>query len=156
MTNDEESEMSDDIRITHAEISPETDQSALSAELEIRHWFSQLEKAVNSVDYELGKTLFVSDVVAFGTRSHVVRGLENLMTNQWMGVWPFIKHFRFNNDPTVRIVNNHAWGVITWDSQGFRSDGTPFPRPGRATLIFEKREGRWLAVHSHFSLFPAT
>ncbi|MBI4639248.1 MAG: nuclear transport factor 2 family protein [Candidatus Tectomicrobia bacterium] len=147
--------MSNDVRTIRAETSPEIDQDMLSAEREIGHWFSQLEKAVNAADYELGKTLFVQDVVAFGTRSHVVTGLENLMTNQWMGVWPFIKHFRFNNDLKARIVNNHAWAVITWDSQGFRPDGTPFPRPGRATLIFEKREERWLAVHSHFSLFPA-
>ncbi|MBF8285470.1 MAG: SnoaL-like protein, partial [Anaerolineales bacterium] len=39
-------------------------------------------------------------------------------------------------------------------SIGFRADGAPFPRPGRVTVIFERRDGALLAVHTHFSLYP--
>jgi len=33
-------------------------------------------------------------------------------------------------------------------------DGKPFKRPGRATFILARREGRWVCVHSHVSLQP--
>jgi len=42
-----------------------------------------------------------------------------------------------------------------WDSLGVRPDGTTFSRPGRLTIAFEKRDGRGLARHTHFSLSPA-
>ena len=29
-----------------------------------------------------------------------------------------------------------------------------WPRPGRRAIAFEGREGRWLAVHTRFSLTP--
>ena len=47
-------------------------------------------------------------------------------------------------------------GVATWTSTGFHEDGTPFHRPGRATVILERRDGQWLSVHTHFSLNPGT
>jgi len=42
-----------------------------------------------------------------------------------------------------------------WDSLGVRPDGTTFSQPGRPTTAFEKRDGRWLGRHTHFSLSPA-
>jgi len=34
-----------------------------------------------------------------------------------------------------------------------REDGTPFDRPGRATIVLARQpDGRWLGVHSHMSL----
>ena len=32
------------------------------------------------------------------------------------------------------------------------SDGSPFPRPGRATMVFSRHGDGWLCVHSHMSL----
>ena len=40
-------------------------------------------------------------------------------------------------------------------SQGFPRvslDGKPFPRPGRATLVFSRNADGWLCTHSHMSL----
>jgi ketosteroid isomerase-like protein len=34
-------------------------------------------------------------------------------------------------------------------------DGRPITRPGRGTFVLERRGGKWLAVHSHFSLLPS-
>jgi hypothetical protein len=31
-------------------------------------------------------------------------------------------------------------------------DGKPFPRPGRATLVFSRNADGWLCTHSHMSL----
>jgi ketosteroid isomerase-like protein len=47
-----------------------------------------------------------------------------------------------------------AWAACPWDSTGFEADGKPYPRPGRVTVTFERRAGQWLAVHTHFSLYP--
>jgi ketosteroid isomerase-like protein len=36
---------------------------------------------------------------------------------------------------------------------GFHEDGTPFDRPGRATIVLARQaDGRWPGVHSHMSL----
>ena len=40
-------------------------------------------------------------------------------------------------------------GDVKW------ADGQPFTRHGRATFNLARRDGRWLAVHSHVSLLPS-
>jgi len=50
----------------------------------------------------------------------------------------------------------HAWGIATWTSTGFHENGTSFHRPGRATVILERRNHHWVSVHTHFSLNPGT
>ena len=39
-------------------------------------------------------------------------------------------------------------------SLGVKPDGSTFRRPGRCTVALARRDGRWLATHTHFSLFP--
>ena len=124
----------------------------------IQEWFNKLEQAVNSTDYDFAKeNLFAEDVVSFGTKaSEVMRGVQNLATQQWCNVWPNIKDFAFDNNLHLLVSGNQACAIITWQSQGVLSDGSGFHRPGRATVLFEQRGGQWLAVHTHFSLIPAT
>ena len=46
-----------------------------------------------------------------------------------------------------------AVAIAPWSSTGFHQDGTPFDRPGRATIVLARQpDGRWLGVHSHMSL----
>ena len=124
---------------------------------ELRRWFEQFERYVRSRDFAGGRTMFADDVVAFGTRADVVRGLDTLEANQWQPTWPAIADFAFRLDQLhVDGDGDVAWAVIPWTSTGFHPDGTPFARPGRATLTFARRGGRWLATHSHFSLNPGT
>src|SRR5256886_2118900 len=54
------------------------------------------------------------------------------------------------------VQGDQAWVAAPWDSRGVRPDGTTFPRPGRLTVVLARREGRWLAVHTHFSLTPSS
>lgn len=110
-----------------------------------------------SVDYETAAALFADDVVAFGTKMDIVSGLEFLMAHQWKGIWPNIREFRFDLD-SLRTGgdDDFAWGVCLWTSIGFAQDGSSFSRPGRATVILERKEGRWIATHTHFSLLPNT
>ena len=120
----------------------------------IRTWFTTLADCVNRTDYVTGRTLFADDIVSFGTWTALMHGLEHYATQQWPNVWPNVQNFRFRDDMHIRIIGTTAWAVATWDSEGIDSDGTTFDRPGRTTMIFEKRNGNWLGVHSHFSLLP--
>jgi hypothetical protein len=42
-----------------------------------------------------------------------------------------------------------------FDSTGYHADGTPYDRPGRATIAFSRLGigGEWVADHTHMSLF---
>lgn len=123
----------------------------------IRAWFGALERCVRGVDYATARGLFAPDVVAFGTRAEVVSGLDRLQEQQWSGVWPLIADFTFDLAQLhVGAGGDLAWAAVPWTSTGFHEDGTPFPRPGRATVAFARRDGRWLATHTHFSLNPGT
>lgn len=121
----------------------------------IEAWFRTMEACVRTIDYTRAHDLFAPDVVAFGTRAEVVVGLDLLEANQWRGVWPTIRGFTFDLGQLRWGWSGDAgWATTVWTSTGFHPDGTPFPRPGRATITFERRENRLLAVHSHFSLYP--
>jgi ketosteroid isomerase-like protein len=123
----------------------------------IREWFQTLERSVRRVDYPTMRQYFAPDVLSFGTRAEVVSGLDALVANQWSGIWPNIRDFTINFEQLHWGTSGDlAWGIAPWNSTGFHPDGTSFPRPGRATVIFERRHGKWLATHTHFSLFPGT
>ena len=101
--------------------------------------------------------MFAPDVVSFGTKSLIDTGLDAVQKNQWEGVWPNIRDFRFDLD-SIRSGGDdyQALGIATWTSTGFDKKGKPFLRPGRATVALERRNGAWLAIHTHFSLSPGT
>ncbi len=123
----------------------------------VREWFDRLSRSCAAVDYNSARALFAPDVVSFGTKARIVTGLDPLQANQWTGIWPNIRDFRIEMD-TVHAGgdDSYAWGIATWTSTGFDKDGNPFHRPGRATVILERSQGSWLAVHTHFSLAPGT
>jgi ketosteroid isomerase-like protein len=123
----------------------------------VRQWFALLGRYCAAVDYTSAEAIFAPDVWSFGTKATVVGGLQHVRANQWQGIWPNIRDFRIELDQ-VRGGGDQrwAWGVTTWTSTGFDEQGRPYERPGRATIALERREGRWLAVHTHFSLAPGT
>ena len=122
-----------------------------------RTWLTALARCVQAVDYESARPLFAPDVRAFGTYAEVVTGRDALERQQWRVVWPAIREFAFRLDEVCCVGDETMLGVVVpWNSLGVKSDGTTFSRPGRATLILVMREGRWVAIHSHFSLAPDT
>jgi ketosteroid isomerase-like protein len=134
-----------------------TTESSTTSRLDIEGWFRSLERCVRTVDYASGRTLFSTNVVAFGTKADVVGGLANLEANQWSGVWPTIRDFTFQLDQLHwGWSGDSGWAVVTWTSTGFTIEGQPFPRPGRATVVFSRVADRLVALHSHFSLAPGT
>ena len=92
--------------------------------------------------------------MAFGTYATAVHGLDNIEREQWRQIWPRIRGFRFEAHPAVAGAGDSAWIAATWASEATGPDGQPFTRHGRATFNLARRDGRWLAVHSHVSLLP--
>jgi len=124
-------------------------------------WLQTFASYVREVDYAAARPLFHPDVLAFGTHRDVIPGLEAWIATQWDNVWPKTSDFRFDLDGTHVLAaadGSMACVVAPWTSTGYATDGTPFDRPGRATMIFHHggngaRGGEgWLCTHSHMSL----
>ena len=123
----------------------------------VRQWFALMERYCASVDYDSAEEIFAEDVVSFGTAMSIVRGRKKLREGQWESVWGNISDFKMDLDNVhAGGSGNQAWGVVSWTSTGYDGDHRPFSRPGRATVTLERRDGVWLAAHTHFSLFPGT
>jgi len=118
-------------------------------------WLHTFEAVVRTRDFAGGREMFADDAVAFGTWARAVTGLDNIVREQWQNVWPRIRDFRFDADAQIRTAGDSAWIAGGWQTEVTGPDGRPFTRPGRGTFVLERRAGRWLAVHSHFSLLPS-
>jgi len=127
----------------------------MTSESEVSTWLTEFEAAVRARDFATGRRMFAPDAVAFGTWARAVTGLDNIEREQWHNVWPRIRNFHFEEQPTVRATGDSAWLAASWSSDATGPDGTPFERHGRATFILGRRDGRWVAVHSHVSLLPS-
>jgi ketosteroid isomerase-like protein len=140
-------------------VSPDRPISAVdaAAAAAVREWFARLSRYCAGVDYASTRAIFAGDVVSFGTKAEVVTGLDRLEAEQWRGIWANISDFKID---LASIWSGGeaglAWGVALWTSTGYDEQGGPFERPGRATIVLERRNGSWLCVHSHFSLKPGT
>jgi ketosteroid isomerase-like protein len=85
----------------------------------------------------------------------MVAGVDAVMDRQCKHVWPRIREFTVRvEEARGAIDGDRGWVATRWDSLGVRPDGATFARPGRLTILFERRRGRWLASHTHFSLTP--
>jgi ketosteroid isomerase-like protein len=123
------------------------------ADSEVSGWLRQFEVACRTRDFATARGMFAEDALAFGTWAKAVRGLDNVEREQWRNVWPRIRDFRFEA-PTIRVCGEAAWIAAAWSTEATGPDGKSFHRPGRGTFVLERRSGRWLCVHSHFSLPP--
>ena len=142
------------------------DQLATRAQhAEIKAWFDEWSGYVATVDFASARRLFHPEVVGFGTYMDYVHGLDALEEQQWRSIWGTIADFRFATERLICGVwapsghdGLHAWGITPWTSTGFHADGTPYERPGRATVLFvrEAPDAPWLAIHTHISLSPGT
>jgi ketosteroid isomerase-like protein len=122
---------------------------------ELRRWLEDFSAAVRAVDYERGATMFAPDVVGFGTFASMLVGRDRLIAGQWRNIWGVTRGFTFRLDELhCGLDGDTAWAAVPWDSQGQQASGEWYDRPGRATLILQRRNGAWLCVHSHLSLYP--
>lgn len=127
----------------------------------VKVWFQTLAGHVRKVDFAGARPLFAPDMIAFGTVKDFVDGQPGAEAAQWNSVWPFIDGFRWRIDGLRAIVSPDrltAIGMAVFDSTGYRQDGSPYDRPGRATVVLSRdRIGDdWIAGHTHMSLFSGT
>jgi ketosteroid isomerase-like protein len=118
-------------------------------------WLETFAVYVREVDYASARPLFHPDVLAFGTHNDVIPGIEQWIATQWDKVWPKTSDFRFTLEQTSTLASpdgQMAIVIAPWTSTGYHEDGKPFPRPGRATMVFSRNGKRWLCTHSHMSL----
>ena len=67
--------------------------------------------------------------------------------------WPRTTGFTFDLTATKFLgAGPMAVAIAPWTSTGYAEDGSPFDRPGRATMVFRREPEGWLCVHSHMSL----
>ena len=121
---------------------------------EVQTWLKEFETACRTRDFDTGRTMFADEALAFGTWARAVRGLPNVEREQWRNVWPRIREFHFEANPTIQAGSDMAWIAAEWSTEATGTDGKSFTRPGRGTFVLAKRDGRWRCVHSHFSLLP--
>lgn len=120
-----------------------------------RVWLAEMQACVQTVDYERCRAIFAGDVVGFGTYAALVVGLEALEENQWRRIWGTIRDFAFLTDELhCGLQGETVWLACPWMSRGPGPDETWIERPGRITAILARRDGRWLAVHTHHSVAP--
>jgi ketosteroid isomerase-like protein len=55
----------------------------------------------------------------------------------------------------IKVSGAVGWACYQWDFGGI-VDGQPMISRGQTTLVFEKRNDRWLIVHNHTSVAQAT
>jgi ketosteroid isomerase-like protein len=123
----------------------------------LRDWFGEWNRYVMACDFESARSLFDAAVSGFGTFAAMVHGREALEREQWRNVWPKITGFNFEVDKLHGDIRGEmAWAAVPWSSTGYHQDGSAFDRPGRATVVLKQEAGRWLGVHTHFSLAPGT
>ena len=140
--------------MTQSDTPPVTTDDPIEA---VRQWFGLMESYCASVDYDGAERIFADDVVSFGTAMDIVRGRKALRQGQWESIWGNISNFKMDLENVhAEGDSNQAWGVVTWTSVGFDGNHEPLYRPGRATVTLRRRDGIWLAAHTHFSLYPGT
>ncbi len=124
-------------------------------------WLAEWGECIASLDFARARTLFVSEVVGFGTYSDLLVGIDDLEARQWRAVWPAVADFRF--EPVglwTEVSPDRRLGHLAagWTSTGAHEDGTPFERPGRCTVTLRRVAvaSPWLGTHTHFSLNRGT
>ena len=123
----------------------------------VRAWFQELAVHVREVDFAGARPIFASDMIAFGTFTDFMTGRDAAEQQQWRNVWPHIDGFRWRDDVRAIVSPDRlqAIGMGIFDSTGYRQDGTPYDRPGRATVVLvrDAAGAGWRAQHTHLSLF---
>jgi ketosteroid isomerase-like protein len=122
----------------------------------VRDWLARFAEKVRTVDYAGAYPFWHDDIVIFGTYQELVRSRAAWTDTQWDNVWPRTADFTFDLAESEILASPDgamAVAIATWTSTGYHPDATPFPRPGRATIVLLRQaDGSWLGVHSHMSL----
>ena len=116
----------------------------------VRRWFQRLQLYVQAVDFISARPLFAEDVITFGSFNPFTIGRAATEEEQWRTVWGRIDGFRWRLADLRTIISGDrrtAVGMCVFDSTGYSETGTPYDRPGRATIVLGRAavEQDWVA-----------
>jgi len=116
---------------------------------------NRVVESVHKLDYAGVRDLIPDDGMYFGSVTPVARGFQELYEQQFSKVWPNISEFKMVDESiALQVCGPLAWATSLFVSGGKGSDGELIQRKGRMTFVFERRDGNWVMVHSHDSLYP--
>ena len=123
----------------------------------LQAWFEGFTREVAALDYGLARERFDPRVTTFSTLQDIVSGIDQYDQEQWRNVWPTASDFRWHTDSMQALVSSDrlmATVALTWSSIGYHENGTPFDRPGRATIVLirDSTDSPWRGIHAHVSL----
>jgi uncharacterized protein (TIGR02246 family) len=118
----------------------------------IDHQISQMLAAWQTGDGEGMHPYYAEDVLLVsGVWGQPVTGWPAYL-REYQGERARIQGIRLERSNTFRKVDgNHAWATYQWQLSGVM-DGNATNARGHTTLVFEKRNGKWLIVLNHTSL----
>jgi uncharacterized protein (TIGR02246 family) len=110
-------------------------------------------EAYNSRDPKRITAAYARDAVFWGTSSKTVRPTPD-------AIWEYFKDAGKRPDARVEIKEQHIQvygdvGINTgiYDFSDVR-DGKRIPNPSRFSMVFHKRDGKWVLVQHHSSRLP--
>ena len=119
-------------------------------------WLTEFAAAVRAADYARGRAMFAPEAIGFGTVAERAAGLDTLVNDQWQRVWSATRDFTFDLSTVQHGGDDPVyWAAARWSSIGRDASGREVVRRGRSTIVLHRRDGKLLAVHTHFSFVPS-
>lgn len=122
----------------------------------IKNTLVEMWDAIEQEDIERYQTYIHPDFTQFGeTDSTISIGKKNEIegVKNWIADSDNI-HTEMH-EPKVTIKGNVGWITYYWSDSG-TTNGEPFSSRGKSTRIFVKENGKWLCIHGHYTLLPAS
>ena len=123
---------------------------------ELRALFERLQEAVRALDYDAVQPLIADSALMFGSFENMMVGFVDMRDRQFRHVWPRIGDFTIELDTMRAAVRGDlAWAAFLFHTSAKDENGRSIRREGRMTFVLERRNERFVIVHSHDSLAPA-
>jgi ketosteroid isomerase-like protein len=119
---------------------------------QIDYQISQMLGAWQVGDIEKLHSFYADDVsIVNGAWAPPVLGWNNYLA-LYQQARTRMQQVRLDRDNSyIKVSGNVAWACYQWEFSAVSGD-QPTASRGQTTLIFEKRNNRWLIVHNHTSL----
>jgi ketosteroid isomerase-like protein len=121
----------------------------------VKTWLEEYQTAIQSGDAEEGLPLFAENATLFGTRVNWSRYLPEYAKKQWQPIWSTSNSFEFTEILTISAFGESAYCAVLWKNIT-KLNGVETERFGRATFVLQIQDENFVAIHSHFSEFPAS
>jgi uncharacterized protein (TIGR02246 family) len=124
----------------------------LEDQQQIDYMISQMLAAWQLGDVEKLHSYYADDVsIVNGSWAPPVLGWSNYLA-LYQQARTRMQQVRLDRDNSyIKVSGNFAWTCYQWEFTAMSGD-QPTASRGQTTLIFEKRNNRWVIVHNHTSL----